>query len=172
MWEVQRELVWPLSRGSGGTAGSFQSYPSRAVAEIRFLTVCKHTVVLGLLREEQVGLLLGELILLPLLSFASSGFITLAIIHARFLLYSSQHQILSLMDWSCIAQFPQPFSLGRHCPEPTTPEVSEYSSKARHNHSIETPHLCGPMGFRDADNYRPSKTRGVFFPKCVQGEKD
>lgn len=89
MWEVQKELVWPSSRGSGGAVSSFQSYSSRAVAEIQFLTFHKHTPVLRLSREGQVGPLLGEPVLLPFLSFTASGFIILAIIHSRFPLYSS-----------------------------------------------------------------------------------
>ena len=146
-----------------------------AEAELHFLTACKYVVFWGARSGDRLDFSLGACpSAFPLCRRPPRLFKYLPpcnISHVGFLHVHPHAKPSLLLDGPCI-QLHTSFSLGEPRPELTATEVSEYSSKARHNHRVKTPHLHGSMGWRDADNYRPSRPEGIIFPKCFQCEKD
>lgn len=128
---------------AGWPAAPRASLPSRG-----FLTACKYVLFFGVLKGGQVGLLLGACPLTFPLCHPPGHFKYLPphnISHVGFL-HTHPHAKPSLLLDGPSIQLSTSFSLGETCPELTATEVSEYSSKARHNHRGKTTHLHGSVG--------------------------
>lgn len=96
VWGPQRELVWPLLRGSGRAVSSPQSCSSPAGAEIKSLTVCRYTLILEVLEVGTGWAPPRQACTAAFLSIASPGFKHQPTVHLRFPPRSSLCETLSL----------------------------------------------------------------------------
>ena len=141
VWEV----VCLFLRGSGHL---LPELVLPAEAELQFLTACKYVVFWGARSGDRLDFSLGACPSAFPLCCPPRLFKYLPpcnISHVGFLHVHPHAKPSLLLDGPCI-QLPTSFSLGKPRPELTATEVSEYSSKARHNHRVKTPHLHGSMG--------------------------
>ena len=113
-------------------------------SQIHFLTTCKYVVFWGARSGDRLDFSLGACpSAFPLCRRPPRLFKYLPpcnISHVGFLHVHPHAKPSLLLDGPCI-QLHTSFSLGEPRPELTATEVSEYSSKARHNHRAKSPCL-------------------------------